>query len=261
MQNKDVAVDYFKTLRKQIINAFEMLDTTSFERKPWQHHSGGGGEIAQLRGSVFEKAAVNFSAVEGTKLPLQEKEIPYFATGVSLITHMMNPFMPTVHMNVRYIETSDRWWFGGGYDLTPMGFPNQEDSNRFHTVAKEALDTLDTSLYPRFRQEAAEYFFIKHRKKERGEGGIFFDQYSPTTFDEGMALVRAVGDSFLPAILPIYTEKKEIPYTHEDKVKQNMLRAHYVEFNLIYDRGTKFGFQSGGNPEAILCSMPPTATW
>lgn len=261
MQKKDSVQSYFLTLRNQIITHFESLDTVLFEKRKWNHHSGGGGEIAQIRGTVFEKAAVNFSAVEGSKLPLQDNEIPYFATGVSLITHMMNPFMPTVHMNVRYIETENTWWFGGGYDLTPMGFSDKTDSHHFHTTAKAALDQLNPKLYPRFKQEAAAYFYIAHRKKERGEGGIFFDKYSPPTFEEGFALVQTVGDSFLPAIMPIYEKKKELPFSKEDKVKQNMLRAHYVEFNLIYDRGTKFGFQSGGNPEAILCSMPPTATW
>jgi len=258
MQNKDSAASYFRSLREQIIAAFEALDSTPFVRTKWNHHSGGGGEMGVIRGTVFEKGAVNFSAVEGTKLPMQEKETPFFATGVSLITHMMNPLMPTVHMNVRYIETKEKWWFGGGYDLTPMGFPNDDDTKHFHSVAQEAIGE---DLYSKWREEASEYFYIKHRKKERGVGGIFFDKYAPNTFEEGLSLVQSVGDSFLPSILPIYERKKDLPYSKEEKIKQNMLRAHYVEFNLIYDRGTKFGFQSGGNPEAILCSMPPTATW
>ncbi len=261
MQKKDVAKAYFQNLRETIIRSFEDFENIPFTRTPWNHHSGGGGEIGLIRGDVFEKCAVNFSAVEGKKLPMQNKEEPFYATGVSLITHMKNPYMPTVHMNVRYIETEHSWWFGGGYDLTPMGFPDETDTLHFHTSARAALDVIDETLYPSFKEEAAEYFYIPHRKKERGEGGIFFDKYSPSTFDEGLQLVQAVGSSFLPAVLPIYERKKDHVYSEEEKKIQNAFRAHYVEFNLIYDRGTKFGFQSGGNHEAILCSMPPTASW
>lgn len=194
-----------------------------------------------IRGDVFEKAAVNFSCVSGDD---------FLATGVSLITHMMHPKMPTVHMNVRYIESKDKWWFGGGYDLTPMGFECAEDTEHFHSVAKEALP----NHYEEFSQNAKEYFYIPHRKKERGVGGTFFDHF------DDHAVFEAVGKSFLPAIMPIY-QKKHAPYTQAEKDLQNRMRAHYVEFNLLYDRGTKFGFDSGGNPDAILCSMPPTASW
>lgn len=252
-------VIYLKNLRDEIIAGFESFEPEKrFERKEWQHHGGGGGEMSVIRGDVFEKAAVNWSGVRGKQLPFKEDDEPFFATGVSLITHMMNPFMPTVHMNVRYIETAHTSWFGGGYDLTPMGFENEEDTHHFHNVAREALG--DT-LYEQFSREAAEYFYIKHWEKERGVGGIFFDHYNSGNFEKDLAMWKNIGSTFLDAILPIYSRRVKRPYTTEDKAKQNRLRAHYVEFNFLYDRGTKFGFVSGGNPEAILCSMPPTATW
>lgn len=252
-------VTYLKNLRDQITLGFERFEKEKrFKRKEWQHHGGGGGEISILRGDVFEKAAVNWSGVRGKQLPFKEDDEPFFATGVSLITHMMNPFMPTVHMNVRYIETAHVSWFGGGYDLTPMGFENEADTHHFHTIARKALG--DT-LYEKFSKEAAEYFYIKHWKKERGVGGIFFDHYNTGDFEKDYSMWKNVGSTFLDAILPIYELYVNHPYTEEEKAKQNAFRAQYVEFNLLYDRGTKFGFSSGGNPEAILCSMPPTATW
>lgn len=252
-------VYYLKNLRDTIIQGFESFEPTCrFERKPWDHAQGGGGEISILRGEVFEKAAVNWSGVRGDQIPFNDDAGPFFATGVSLITHMSNPKAPTVHMNVRFIQTQNKWWFGGGYDLTPMGFPFDEDTEHFHRVAKKALGE---ELYAIFSENARSYFTIKHWNKERGVGGIFFDYYNTGDFAKDLALWKTVGSTFLDAILPIYKKRTLAPFTEEDKKKQNALRAHYVEFNLLYDRGTKFGFQSGGNPEAILCSMPPTATW
>ena len=259
LQVENEVILYLKELRDSIIGAFEGFEEEArFVRKEWKHHSGGGGEISQMRGDVFEKAAVNWSGVHGTHLPFQESEEPFFATGVSLITHMQNPYMPTVHFNIRYIETAHQRWFGGGYDLTPMGFPFEEDTHHFHHVARQALGD---ALYEDFSKNAAEYFYVKHWKKERGVGGIFFDHYNTGNFEDDLKMWKNVGDTFLDAILPIYERRKNHPYTEEEKAIQNALRAHYVEFNLLYDRGTKFGFLSGGNPEAILCSMPPTATW
>jgi len=214
-----------------------------------------------LKGSTFEKAAVNFSAIEGNSFPMQDGSGPFFATGVSLITHMHNPHAPTAHMNIRYIETLNNYWFGGGYDLTPMGFPYEDDTLHFHRIAKEALDPFDKQLYPLFSQQAKDYFYIPHRHKERGVGGIFFDHFKTENLSQDIALWKAVGESFLKAILPIYHKRVNLPFSSEDKHLQTKLRAHYVEFNLLYDRGTKFGFLSGGNPEAILCSMPPSASW
>jgi coproporphyrinogen III oxidase len=249
-------VQFLKNLREEIIAAFEILETGSrFERTLWEYKTGGGGEISLLRGEVFEKAAVNWSGVFGPSFPMQDGSGPFFATGVSVITHLQNPHAPTVHMNVRYIETEKNSWFGGGYDLTPMGFPSDEDKDHFHRVAKEALDTIDPALYPELSEAARRYFFIPHRQKERGMGGLFFDHIND------IRIWKAVAHSFLPAILPIYERRILQPYTPDDKEIQLKMRAHYVEFNLLYDRGTQFGFRSGGNPDAILCSMPPVVKW
>jgi len=258
-QRREMLVTYLKSLRDRIISGFERLESSDnrFERTPWNHHSGGGGEISVIRGDVFEKAAVNWSGVSGDTFPMQDGHGPFFATGVSLITHMKNPHAPTVHMNIRYIETAKGHWFGGGYDLTPMGFPYEEDTAHFHRVAKEATG----SYYEEFFQAAREYYYIPHWKKERGVGGIFFDHFNTDDFEQDLALWQKVGDTFLDAIIPIYERRNETSYTTKDQDLQAKLRAHYVEFNLLYDRGTKFGFQSGGNPNAILCSMPPSAKW
>jgi len=258
MQEEIVA--YLKNLRCEIIAAFEAFEPLArFQRTNWDHHTGGGGEISELRnGQHFEKAAVNFSAVSGEKFPMSDGEGPFFATGVSLITHMVNPHMPTVHMNVRFIKTQKRFWFAGGYDLTPMGFPYDEDTTHFHGVARKVLGE---ALYNDFSQKAKEYFTIRHYDRERGVGGIFFDHYNTGNFEQDHALWTGVGNTFLDAIIPIYKKRLSTPYTQADKAHQLKKRAHYVEFNLLYDRGTKFGFLSGGNPRAILCSMPPLAAW
>jgi coproporphyrinogen III oxidase len=251
-------ISFLKALREEIITAFELLENGSrFARKPWEHQTGGGGEIGLLRGEVFEKAAVNWSGVSGAEFPMKDGQGPFFATGVSLITHMFNPHAPTVHMNIRYIETAQGHWFGGGYDLTPMGIVYAEDSVHFHRIAEKALG----DLYPQFTQQAKEYFYIPHRKKERGVGGIFFDHVNTGDFEKDLEMWKTVGSTFLDAILPIYHKRIETPFTPQQKALQQQMRAHYVEFNLLYDRGTQFGFRSGGNPEAILCSMPPTAHW
>lgn len=255
-------IEFLKNLRNTICAEFQSLETSGqFQRTDWNHHSGGGGEISVLRGKVFEKAAVNWSGVSGPHFPMNDGIGPFFATGVSLITHMSNPLAPTVHMNIRYIETKDKWWFGGGYDLTPMGFPFAEDTEHFHTVAKQSLAPFGEGLYPLFFNHAKEYYYIPHRKKERGVGGIFFDHYNTGDFEKDLAMWQEVGNTFLEAIVPIYKRRIHLPFTDEQRLKQLEARAHYVEYNLMYDRGTKFGFQSGGNPEAILCSMPPLVKW
>ena len=223
-------VNFLKSLRDDIISGFETLETThQFQRKHWTHHSGGGGEISVIRGNTFEKAAVNWSGVWGDTFPMQDGSGPFFATGISLITHMTNPHAPTVHMNIRYIETADRFWFGGGYDLTPMGFPYEEDTEHFHNTAKTALNP--------------------------------FGNDNTGNFENDIGMWKNVGKTFLDCILPIYQRRVNSDYSVKEKERQQEFRAHYVEFNLLYDRGTRFGFLSGGNPEAILCSMPPTAKW
>lgn len=262
MRAPEDVIIFLKGLRDEIIAAFETLEPFErFKRQPWQHHSGGGGEISVLRGQAFEKAAVNWSHVWGNSFPMDDSSGPFAATGVSLITHMANPHAPTVHMNVRYICTEKGFWLGGGYDLTPMGFPYQEDSHHFHQVAQQTLNPFDKELYPLFSEEARKYFFIPHRQKERGIGGIFFDHYNTGNYEQDLAMWRAVGQSLIAAVMPIYQRRVPSPYTQAEREKQLEMRAHYAEFNLMYDRGTKFGFRSGGNPEAILCSMPPLAKW
>lgn len=261
-QKREEIVSFLKNLRDEIIHRFESFEPLHrFQRKPWAHVSGGGGEISVIRGSIFEKAAVNWSGVSGESFPTPDGSGPFFATGVSLITHMNNPHAPTVHMNIRYIETKEKTWLGGGYDLTPMGFPYEDDTRHFHQVAKQALDPFGNSLYHEFSANAQKYFYIPHWRKERGVGGIFFDHYHTENFDKDLEMWKNVGSTFLDTIMPIYERRVNLPYSPEEKNRQLESRAHYVEFNLLYDRGTKFGFQSGGNPEAILCSLPPLAKW
>ncbi len=260
---RDHCVSFLRDLREEIIQAFEAFESQhKFERTYWDYDKGdGGGEMSVLRGDVFEKAAVNWSGISGDTFPMKDGSGPFFATGVSLITHMTNPYAPTVHMNVRYIETEEGHWFGGGYDLTPMGFPFDSDTEHFHDVARRTLDTLDVDLYGKFSQWAKEYFYNVHRKKERGVGGIFFDHWNTGDLDNDLLMWKSVGKTFLDAIIPIYQRRVHTPFSEEDRDTLLKLRGHYVEFNLLYDRGTKFGFQSGGNPDAILCSMPPLVKW
>lgn len=262
--NREELVLYLKTLRDHIIKNFEAIEQgpEKFERSCWDYSKGhGGGEMSVIRSQTFEKAAVNWSGVGGDSFPMQDGLGEFFATGVSLITHMSNPYMPTVHFNIRYIEAGDKWWLGGGYDLTPMGFDDDIDTSLFHSVAKQTLDNCEVGLYEQFSEQARKYFTIKHYDCERGVGGIFFDHYNSGDWEKDLKMWQGVGDTFLNAIMPIYTKKLSTPFSEEDRQKQLKYRARYVEFNLLYDRGTKFGFESGGNPEAILCSMPPLASW
>jgi len=262
---RQVVVSYLKSLRDRIITDFESLEPhgKKFERKPWDYTKGksGGGEISVIRGDTFEKAAVNWSGVEGDKFPGQDAEGSFFATGVSLITHMQNPKAPTVHFNIRYLETETKFWWGGGFDLTPMGFENDRDSLHFHSTAEKALAPFGEGLYETYKKAAAEYFYIPHRQKERGVGGIFFDHVNTGDASRDFSMWKSVGDHFLESIMPIYRERIGMPFNDADKETQYLYRGHYAEFNLAYDRGTRFGFNSGGNPEAILCSMPPLAKW
>ena len=259
----DVIVSFLKDLRDRICERFESIETRGkFGRTTWPYQKGsGGGEMSVLRGDVFEKAAVNWSGVRGDHFPMKDANGPFFATGVSLITHMRNPKMPTVHFNIRFMRTEDRHWWGGGYDLTPMGFPFEEDTRHFHETARKALTPFGEDLYEEYMQRAKEYYFIKHYGRERGVGGIFFDHVNSGDAERDFSMWRSVGDTFLDAIMPIYERRLNESWTEEDRAVQLKRRAHYVEFNLLYDRGTKFGFESGGNPEAILCSMPPLASW
>lgn len=255
-------ISFLHMLREKIIVALEQLEPLDvFHRERWNYSPQGGGEIAVLKGKIFEKAAVNWSGVGGPSFPMADGKGAFFAAGVSLITHMANPHAPTAHFNLRLIETEETWGFGGGYDLTPMGFPYDEDTQHFHGEAQKALRPFGSIVYETFSQHARDYFYLPHRKKERGVGGIFFDSLNSGDVERDFQLWQAVGTSFLAALLPIYHKRIHHSYTSQEREEQLRMRAHYVEFNLLYDRGTRFGFQSGGNPEAILCSMPPLVKW
>ena len=251
---------FLTDLREKIIASFEEIEKETFVRQKWDYKHEGGGEIALLRANHFEKAAVNWSQVSGPNFPGSDEEKSFCAMGVSLITHMHNPHAPTVHFNLRYIETENNWWFGGGFDLTPMGIWHKADIDFFHQTAKDGLKHFP-GKYEEFFENAKNYFFIPHRGKERGAGGLFFDNLNSGDFCADFSLLKTIGQNFLPAILPIYHSRIFNSFTEAEKNLQLQQRAHYVEFNLMYDRGTKFGFQSGGNPEAILCSLPPLVKW
>lgn len=267
--------NYLQKLQAKIIEAIELVDGKTFLQDSWQRPEGGGGNSCLLEeGNVFERAGVGFSHVLGNKLPpaasVAHPEAagrPWEAMGVSLVFHPRNPYIPTVHMNVRFFiakaqneSEQDIWWFGGGMDLTPYyGF--EEDAKHFHRTNKTALDAFDTSYYPRFKKDCDEYFYLKHRKEPRGIGGIFYDDFNELGFERTFDFHRAVGDAFLQAYLPIVQRRKDTPYGESERDFQAYRRGRYVEFNLVYDRGTIFGLQSNGRTESILLSMPPIVKW
>jgi coproporphyrinogen III oxidase len=265
--------DYFSDLQSRIVDRLEAIDGGSFLRDAWQRPEGGGGLARVLEnGTVFERGGVNFSHVRGARLPPSASAVrpqlagrSFEAAGVSLVLHPINPFVPTVHMNVRLFvaqkEGADPvWWFGGGMDLTPYyGF--EEDAVHFHRTCRDALAALGADYHPRFKRWCDEYFFLKHRREPRGIGGIFFDDLSDGGFDHCFALTRSVGDHFLPAYEPIVDRRRTLPYGERERDFQAYRRGRYVEFNLVYDRGTLFGLQSNGRAEAILMSLPPLVKW
>ena len=244
-----------------------------FRRDVWQRPEGGGGESRLLeQGNVFERGGVNFSHVMGDRLPPSATAgRPHLAgrsfevMGVSLVLHPVNPYVPTVHMNVRMFVADKAgeesvWWFGGGTDLTPYyGF--EEDAVHFHRTCRDALAPFGADYYPRFKRWCDEYFFLKHRNEPRGIGGIFFDDLCDRTFADCFALTRSVGDHFLAAYEPILQRRRNLPYGERERDFQAYRRGRYVEFNLVYDRGTLFGLQSNGRTEAILMSLPPIVKW
>lgn len=265
------AETFFRALQADIIKSFENIDANhKFTLTPWQKQPGdllqGGGITALIRGQVFEKMGVNFSCVHGTFPEAFRKEIPgaeasqgrFWASGVSLVCHPANPHVPAVHFNVRRIETS-KGWFGGGTDLTPS-HPYAADTRHFHTTLQTACNTYSPNAYAEFSKWCSEYFFLPHRNEQRGVGGIFFDYLEDRPTDT-FQFVQTVAKAFLAAYLPLVTQRHAQPFTAEDKHIQALKRGRYAEFNLMYDRGTRFGLQSGGNVEAILMSLPPAAAW
>ncbi len=270
---KDAIKSYFLSLQERIVSRLEQIDGKPFRRDAWTRPEGGGG-ISRLieEGNVLERGGVNFSHVTGSKLPpsatAHRPELAgrkWEAMGVSLVLHPHNPYAPTVHMNVRcFIAEKDGeepvWWFGGGMDLTPYyGF--EEDAVHFHSTCKKALDPFGAEVHARYKKCCDEYFFLKHRNEPRGVGGIFFDDLNAPDFDICFALTQSVGDHFLPAYAPILERRKDIAYSERERDFQAYRRGRYVEFNLVFDRGTLFGLQSGGRTEAILMSMPPIVKW
>ncbi len=328
--NTQHVYEYLQDLQNRIVEAVQMVDGKHFLHDSWQRPEGGGGTSCMLEeGNVFERAGIGFSHVMGSKLPPSASAAhpeaagrAWEAMGVSLVFHPRNPYIPTVHMNVRFFvakaprrevisgqhvqpgqggektaesakhqgasqdadeaatrhtteggreaaedgnegaahEAQPIWWFGGGMDLTPYyGF--EEDAVHFHRTCRDALDAFDRTLYPRFKKDCDDYFYLKHRKEPRGIGGIFFDDFNDLGFEQSFAMLKSVGDAFLNAYLPIVQRRKDIAYGERERDFQAYRRGRYVEFNLVYDRGTLFGLQSNGRTESILLSMPPVVKW
>ena len=269
--------DYLRDLQQRIVAAIEAADGAKAVRDEWQKDPGeklqGSGLTCILEaGRLFERAGCGFSQVRGPALPPSATQhrpelagAPFEAMGVSLVFHPRNPYVPTVHMNVRMLaalptDAEPVCWFGGGMDLTPYyGF--EEDAVHFHRSCRDALAPFGDDKYPRFKQWCDEYFFLKHRNEQRGVGGVFFDDFSELGFERSFAMLRSVGDAFLPAYMPIVERRRDMPYGEREREFQLYRRGRYVEFNLVWDRGTHFGLQSGGRTESILLSMPPLASW
>jgi coproporphyrinogen III oxidase len=268
---------YLLDLQSRITSAISELDGTAFLSDAWQKAPGeqlqGRGITRILEGGkIFERAGCGFSHVTGPKLPPSATQhrpelagAPFEAMGVSLVFHPRNPYVPTVHMNVRMLAAKapdgrEVCWFGGGMDLTPYyGF--EDDAVHFHQTCKSALAPFGDDKYPRFKTWCDEYFYLKHRQEQRGIGGVFFDDFSELGFEQSLAMMQSVGDSFLIAYLPIVAGRKDMPHGQREREFQLYRRGRYVEFNLVWDRGTHFGLQSGGRSESILLSMPPLVSW
>ena len=266
--------DYLTSLQETISSAVTNNDPSAqMTEDHWQREDGGGGRSRVFTGGqVFEQAGVNFSHVFGDKLPPSATDNRpklagrgFEAMGLSLVFHPHNPYVPTTHCNVRFFIAEKPgeepvWWFGGGFDLTPY-YANMQDCVHWHQTAKQACDPFGSDHYNKFKQWCDDYFYLKHRNEPRGIGGLFFDDYDEGGFESSFAFMQSVGDSFLPAYEPILQQRKDTPYTDRERQFQLYRRGRYVEFNLVFDRGTLFGLQSGGRVESILMSMPPSVRW
>ena len=268
---KDQANEWFRLLRDEICNEFEKIEEISgslakFNRKIWNRDNGGGGEMSLMNGEIFEKVGVNISTVYGQFTEQFAKEIPgaendgsFWASGISLVAHMKSPHVPAVHMNTRYIVTSKEW-FGGGTDLTPT-IEYNEDNEHFHKTLKDICNRFNPDYYQKYKAWCDEYFFLKHRNEARGIGGIFYDYLNSGNWTNDFEFTKAVGKGFIAAFIPLVKKRLVQAWTQEEKNKQLVKRGRYVEFNLLYDRGTRFGLMTGGNVEAILMSLPPAVQW
>jgi len=275
--SSDSVSHYLQALQRRIVDAVEAIDGKAFTRDAWQKDpseplQGRGLTCILEDGAVFERAGCGFSQVSGASLPPSATHnrpelagCGFEASGVSLVFHPQNPFVPTVHMNVRMLRAQGKdgqevCWFGGGMDLTPYyGF--EDDARHFHQTCQNALAPFGAERYPAYKKWCDDYFFLKHRNEQRGIGGIFYDDVSDLGFDGGFALMQSVGDAFLNAYLPIVEKRRHTPFTPEQREFQLYRRGRYVEFNLVFDRGTHFGLQSGGRTESILLSMPRQVSW
>ncbi|HMD72816.1 MAG TPA: oxygen-dependent coproporphyrinogen oxidase [Steroidobacteraceae bacterium] len=270
---QDAVKQYLVDLHDRITDALEALDTAKCRRDPWQRPEGGGGESRIMsEGSVFERAGVSFSHVLGATMPpsatQQRPEVagaPFEAMGISLVFHPRNPYAPTTHANVRFLIAMPRdaapvWWFGGGFDLTPY-YPFDEDVLHWHRSARAACLPFGAGIYEKYKDWCDRYFFLPHRNETRGVGGLFFDDLNDGGFDRCFGLLQSIGDHFLPAYLPIIERRKDHEYGERERGFQLYRRGRYVEFNLVYDRGTLFGLQSRGRTESILMSLPPLVRW
>ena len=264
---------YLNDLHDRITAAVEGIDGGRFHRDGWERPEGGGGESRVLsEGRVFERAGVSFSHVFGPRLPAsatnQRPELadaPFEAMGLSLVFHPRNPYVPTTHCNVRFLEATPKdaaptWWFGGGFDLTPY-YPFDHDVLHWHRTARSACEPFGAAMYDKCKAWCDRYFFLPHRNETRGIGGLFFDDYNDVGFEHSFTFMKSVGDHFLPAYMPIVERRKDTPYGEREREFQLYRRGRYVEFNLVYDRGTLFGLQSRGRTESILMSMPPRVRW
>jgi len=281
-KRKQQAAAWFASLRDRICAQFEILEDElagafsdqpagRFVRTPWTREGGGGGEMSMLRGRLFEKAGVHISVVQGDfsvemleKMPGNPASPQFWAAGISLIAHPQSPLVPAVHMNTRHIVTGSgeklKVWFGGGADLTPI-YPDANETRDFHTALQSTCDAHAADYYPRFKQWCDEYFYLPHRGEPRGAGGIFYDYLDTGNWDADFAFTRDVGSAFLNIYPQIVRRRMNDPWTQEQRQHQLIRRGRYVEFNLLYDRGTTFGLKTGGNVEAILSSMPPVVKW
>ena len=268
MLTKESIAASFRTLQDKICASVEAEDGSGkFESEEWSREGGGGGLTRVLQhGAVLEKAGVNFSAVHGT-LPdnivnaLKVQESSFFAAGVSIVMHPNSPMVPIIHMNVRYFELANgEWWFGGGIDLTPH-YIVDEDAKFFHAALRNTCNKHDANYYPKFRKWADDYFFITHRNETRGIGGIFFDRLNDKPKEEIFSFVMDVGETFAPTYTALMKKNKSLPFGENEKEWQLIRRGRYVEFNLVYDKGTKFGLDTGGRIESILMSLPEFASW
>jgi len=276
---KEMAKRWFTDLRDEICVSFEGIEKQFskdnkkiiFEKKSWDRDGGGGGTISLMKGNVFEKVGVNISTVYGEfseefrkQIPGAEKNGRFWATGISVVSHMCNPFIPATHMNTRLLVTGTgkekKIWFGGGGDLTPM-FEDIESSNIFHNGFKESCNKYNNLYYSNFKKWCDDYFYIPHRKEPRGTGGIFFDYLFTDDWNEDFQFIKDVGKSFLKSYIEIINKRINDKFDEEDRKKQLIKRGRYVEFNLLYDRGTIFGLKTGGNTEAVLMSLPPMVIW